>query len=56
VAGDQLAAAGERLEEGVGVRAGLAEAIPTAEFVGPALGCGERGQMGASASIRWPRS
>ena len=46
VAGDQLPAARERLEEGAGVGAGLAEAIPTAEFVGPALGRGERGQMG----------
>ena len=46
VAGDELPAAGERVEEGVGVGAGLAEAIPTAEFVGPALGRGERGQMG----------
>jgi hypothetical protein len=45
VAGDELPAAGEGVEEGVGVRAGLAEAIPAAQLVRPALGRGERGQM-----------
>src|SRR5262249_60806044 len=41
VAGDEVPAAGEGLEEGVGVRAGLAEAIAAAELMGPALGRGE---------------
>jgi hypothetical protein len=45
VAGDELAAPGEGVEEGVGVGAGLAEAIPAAELVGPTLGRGERGQV-----------
>src|SRR5262249_11035889 len=40
VARDEFPAAGEGLEEGVGVRAGLAEAIAAAELVRPALGRG----------------
>ena len=46
VGGQAIAAAGEVLEEGVGVGAGLAEAIPAAQVVGVPLGGGERGQVG----------
>ena len=53
--GQALPTAGEGLEEGVGVRAGLAQAIPAPQVVRAMLGGGERGQVG-SASIRWPRS
>ena len=55
VGGQALPAAGEGVEEGVGVRAGLAQAIPAPQVVRAMLGGGERGQVG-SASIRWPRS
>ena len=46
VVGQALAAAGEGVEEGGGMRAGLAEAIPAAQLLGPPLGRGEPGQMG----------
>lgn len=44
--GQALAAAGEGVEEGGGMRAGVAEAIPAAQLLGPPLGRGEPGQMG----------
>ena len=48
VAGQEFAAAGEGIEEGVDVGAGVAEAIAAAQFVGAA--------QWAAVSIRGPRS
>ena len=46
VAGERVAAAGEGLEEGLGVRAGVPEAIAAAQVVRAALLGGERGEVG----------